>query len=156
MRTLARSTQIVGGILEKISIDSNLTTPAQWITRVGRLFWGLVEISVPRSAAELLGQYWNSLLLLIGVLLIALGLVSGGTSVGGVGWMFVGFAAALFLVRSVLRSSMSATSVWRRVRAVVLILLAVLLAAGLFQTYAWSRQIVERAQTTVSRIVGRS
>jgi fumarate reductase subunit D len=51
---------------------------------------------------------------------------------------------------------MSATSVWRRVRAVVLILLAVLLAAGLFQTYAWSRQIVERAQTTVSRIVGRS
>jgi hypothetical protein len=94
--------------------------------------------------------------LLIGVLLIALGLLSGGKSVGGAGWMFVGFAAALFIVRSVLRSFMSATPVWRRVRAVVLIVLAGLLAAGLFQTYAWGRRIVERAQTTVARIVGGS
>jgi patatin-related protein len=142
MRTLARSTQIVGGILERISADKNLTTPARWITNAGRLLWGVVEISVPRSAGELLGRYWNSLALLIGMLLVALGLVSDRPGIDGVGWMLVSLAAALVAVRSVLRSFMSGTSLWRRARTVVFAVIAVVLVAGIFQSYQWGQSLL--------------
>ena len=74
VRDLARSTEIIGRMLEGIAADRQLPVgPATWLTRLGRILWGLVEVSVPRSVPALLFRYGLHLLYLFDILLIAVG-----------------------------------------------------------------------------------
>lgn len=149
MKTLARSSEIIGRMLETISERRKLPVQASWVTNAARAFWGVVEISVPRSAGQLLGKYWQSLLFLIAAILIAAGLISGQAGVSGVGWACLAIAVALFTLRTALGSFMRGKSAWRFIRAVLIIVLTAVFAIGGWTVYSWTRTGWASAQQKV-------
>lgn len=96
VRSLARSTTVVGKMLEDISAGySNAGNRiAAWIARFGLLSWGAVEVSVPRSLASQLFRHWLNLFYLFGALLIVLSLVLPMFQTWKLGLGLVAFAAA--------------------------------------------------------------
>src|SRR5207249_4682537 len=76
MRSLARSTQVFGKMLEKLADTHRVRKKElEYIARLGLIFWGLVEVAVPGSFANLLVRHWISVLYLCEALLIAGGLM---------------------------------------------------------------------------------
>lgn len=139
MRTLARGTEITGRILEGISQQKGVARKqAAWITNVGRALWGLVEISVPRTFWELIGKYWQSLLLLIAIILLIAGLISGQKGVAGVGWSLMGIAVALFFIRTLLGSWMRGRNPLGFVRGFLILVILGLTALGGYRLYQLS------------------
>ncbi|HVN84974.1 MAG TPA: patatin-like protein [Candidatus Binatia bacterium] len=99
VRELARSTTVVGQILQGISTGAQLPTgPATWITRIGQILWGLVEVSVPRRMPTLLFRYWLQLAYLFDLLLIGGGFVFAGRGVRRFGLVALAATLALHLV----------------------------------------------------------
>ena len=70
---LSRFTRVVGEMLQAISDGYRGVgrRPAAWLARFGRLFWGLVEVAVPRSLVGEIIRYWLILLYFFEVSLIA-------------------------------------------------------------------------------------
>jgi patatin-related protein len=76
LEAISRSTQVVGKMLGSIAQEQSADAgkrAAAWITRVGQLLWGIVEISTPKSFGDILFKYWFHLALLIGGVLIFIG-----------------------------------------------------------------------------------
>jgi len=108
VRELARSTQVIGKMLQGIAEDKHLPTgPATWVARLGRVLWGLVEVSVPRSVPTLLFRYALQLVYLFEALLVAAGIVfaPGGVLRFGLGALAVTLAVHLstFLLADILQ-----------------------------------------------------
>jgi hypothetical protein len=137
VETLARGTTIIGRMLDTISAKQNLPIKASWITNAGRALWGVVEISVPRSAAKVLGDYWQSLLLLISVLLIVSGFISGQSSVVGVGWSLFAIFVLLFILRTSLSSYIRGGKALRSIAATIAVVLVCLTGIGAWKSYRW-------------------
>ncbi|MGA1790556.1 MAG: patatin-like protein [bacterium] len=76
IQVLARSTQVVGKILDDIAgrykIDRKYT---KWLVRLGRAFCGLVEVALPQSISNAIFRHWLKLLYLFEVLLILGGMI---------------------------------------------------------------------------------
>ena len=133
----ARGTEITGRILEAIAGKQGLPGSGRYLVILGRVLWGLVEISVPRSLPSLLARYWLSLLLLIAIVLIVAGLF-GAPGVTAVGWSLLALGLATEIVRLTLSRFLLGRR-WLR----LLILLQVALGAfgpGARGGYCRSRQ----------------
>lgn len=88
VRNLARSTRVVGGMLEGMAAAYRVDRrPFAWVTRLGRVFWGLVEVAVPGSFWNLLFRHWLKLLYFFGVLMVAAGVLflNSGVRDAGIG-----------------------------------------------------------------------
>ena len=71
VKTAARATTVIGLMLEGLSSSRNATTkPALWVARLGRIFWALVEVAVPRSFADLFFRHWLKLIYFLEALMI--------------------------------------------------------------------------------------
>lgn len=71
VKTAARATTVIGKMLDGLSSSRNASTkPALWIARLGRIFWALVEVAVPRSFAELFFHHWLKLIYFLEALMI--------------------------------------------------------------------------------------
>lgn len=105
MRSAARSTQIVGHMLDSIADDYSFTKkPAAFIVRLGRIAWAVVEAAVPRSIMRLLMRYWFSVLLIAEIVMIAGGtLISKESAAQGLGLkllvLTLGFRALIEITR---------------------------------------------------------
>jgi patatin-related protein len=106
LRSAARATEVVGQILEDLADTYNASGGIKrWIgmvTWLGRLFWGLVEVSVPRSAWNLLFRHWLSLLVAFELFLIAGGLILGREGAAQFGWTALGITVGLYLFQYIL------------------------------------------------------
>jgi patatin-related protein len=137
LRSAARATTVTGKMLEGLADDyrSAAKPAAAWVTRIGLVFWGLVEVAVPRSFASLLFRYWLQLLYLSSVI----------TFLGG--WVFSAQAAQRFgvaafaltllvhagvlLLNEYLRGAQSRLQFVKRTAVVIGVLLALLGAIAL-------------------------
>jgi Protein of unknown function (DUF3376) len=71
LRRVARSTRIVGGMLEGLAERHQVNKrSAAWVARLGRLFWGIVEVAIPQSTLNLVTRHFLKLLLLLESLLL--------------------------------------------------------------------------------------
>ena len=131
----AKSTEIVGKILESLSSQQGVKQAGSSLATVGRIVWGLVEISVPRSLGTVLGRYWQTLILLLGVLLILAGLFTGQMPLSGAGWAAVGIAIALLLLRNALHSFMRGGKILRMIRVVTEIACICVFLIGILQVW---------------------
>jgi predicted acylesterase/phospholipase RssA len=133
---LARGTEITGRILEAIAKKHGLPGWGRYLVIAGRVFWGLVEISVPRSLPSLLARYWLSLLLLIAIVLIVAGLF-GAPGVTAVGWILL----ALVLAIEIARFTLSRFLLGRRWLGPLVLLLSGLVLIGIgyggWRLYEW-------------------
>jgi patatin-related protein len=151
MRALARGTTIVGNMLDGIAGGSQLSTPAKWLANSGRALWALVEISVPRHWGTLLGKYWQSLLLLVSIILILAGLLSAEPAVLGFGWAVLGFAVLLLTLRTILWDFMRAGNVRTALGGLGILIIASVVVVGGLQIYNWAGTGWEKVQTWTCR-----
>jgi hypothetical protein len=138
LNNLARGTEIIGRILEGIAARRGLPNWGRYFVISGRVLWGLVEISVPRSLPSLLANYWLSLLLLIAIVLIVAGLL-GAPGVTAVGWSML----ALVVATEIARLALSRFLRGRRWLWVLILLLSGLVLIGIgygeWRLYEWGR-----------------
>jgi patatin-related protein len=100
-----RATQIVGKILESLADEYHSPGGVKrWIGMVawlGRLFWGLVEISIPQQPWYFLVRHWLHLLLAFEIFLITAGLLLGREGATQLGWASFGITVGLYLFQYV-------------------------------------------------------
>jgi patatin-related protein len=103
-RSAARATAVVGELLEGIA-DKRGPRAKPVFRRLaffGRLAWNFVEVSVPRTWRELLGDYWLKLLMLFSGLLVVIAVFSQQPAVIGLAASFTVATALIGLARSLL------------------------------------------------------
>ena len=89
LRAAARATTVVGKMLEGLSSEYNRGAKvALWVTRLGKIFWGLVEVAVPHSLFNMMFRHWLKLIYLFEVLLIVFGTVF--SEISGFAWKSLG------------------------------------------------------------------
>jgi hypothetical protein len=146
LRSAARATTVVGKILDSLSKQRGVNSKySQWIIRLGQIFWGLVEVAVPRSFPDLLFRHWLKLIYFLEVLLIAGSTVLLAAGVQQFALTAFGITATVHLAVLVLRDLMQSRNRWlniaKSVIAAALVSLVVIgglcLAAVLGAQFAW-------------------
>jgi hypothetical protein len=101
LRDAARSTTVIGKLLEGLADEYNGTGKkiAGGITTGGRIFWGLVEVSVPDSVLFYLVRNWIWILELLAVLIIGLGILAGAPAMWSIGIAMLVMVFILYQVR---------------------------------------------------------
>jgi patatin-related protein len=75
-RLLARATTIFGRMLETLAEKNRINKKqVAWVTRLGQVFWGFVEVAVPGGVWNLAFRHWIKLLYTFEVILIVWGLL---------------------------------------------------------------------------------
>jgi patatin-related protein len=99
VRTTARATTVIGKMLDDITDRRGIPghRAAVWLARVGTLLWGLVEVSVPHSFANLVFRHWLTLLYLFEAFLIVGGIIFNVAQIQKVGLAMLGATFAVNL-----------------------------------------------------------
>lgn len=105
-RSITRATTIIGLMLEDLSENELRAgkTFGGWVTRIGQITWGLVELAAPRSLGAILFQYWIWLIYFVAVAMLFVGALTGGSGVIRAGVLVLLFAVAATVVVLTLRS----------------------------------------------------
>jgi hypothetical protein len=110
--------------------------PAAWLARFGRLFWGFVEVAVPRSLPAEIFRYWLVLLYFFEAFLIAAGTFFVKPQVQLLGFVTFDVTAAIHIIILLLRDYMLGRRAWLKILVTVLVIallsLAVVGADALF------------------------
>jgi hypothetical protein len=80
LRLASRATQVIGRMLELLANgngkrDRSKGGPLTWVARLGRTFWGLIEVAVPDSLLNLIWRHWRKVLYVCEALLIVGGML---------------------------------------------------------------------------------
>jgi hypothetical protein len=130
LRLVSRSTQVIGNVFEAVAERRQLDGgQLRWIARLGRFFWGIVEVAVPHSLAHLLFVHWVKLLYAFAVVIIVGAVVLGAGGVARFGWTLLGVVAAVHILVLVLHDTMRLRKRWRRLFLTLLIAFVLFLAA---------------------------
>ncbi len=89
VRLIARSTDIVGRMLQQLAHTYRADPAgrvAQRIAMLGRIFWHIVEVAVPRSLPSLFFQHWIGVIYVLDFILIFGGILFGHDEVKNFGW----------------------------------------------------------------------
>ncbi|MEZ5425429.1 MAG: patatin-like protein [Pyrinomonadaceae bacterium] len=71
LRVISRATQVTGNIFEEIADQHGKSGDRlRWVSRLGRVFWGLVEVAAPNTIWNKIFRHWLKLLYLFEVILI--------------------------------------------------------------------------------------
>lgn len=105
---LARSVTIFGNMLQSLSDQYGKVGNkfASGLATAGKLFWGIVEVSVPSSVLRYLFRKWLSLFALLSILILGIGLFAGNSGMSGIGVAMLIGAILLALLSGLLRSFM--------------------------------------------------
>jgi patatin-related protein len=136
LRAMSRSSRVFGRLLEGIADRQGVrAASAAWLTRASSIFWGLVEVSVPRSFKELVFRYWLQLVYLFDLLMIVGGTVFVERSVQRFGLVLLGLTIAVHLASLAIRDIIRRRRGW--IRAIVTLgVLAFLVLAGIGVVHA--------------------
>jgi hypothetical protein len=136
LRAMSRSSRVFGRLLEGIADRHGVrAASAAWLTRASSIFWGLVEVSVPRSFKEVVFRYWLQLVYLFDLLMIIGGTVFVERSVQRFGLVLLGLTIAVHLASLAIRDVIRRRRGW--IRAIVTLgVLAFLVLAGIGVVHA--------------------
>ena len=139
LRSIARSTQVIGKMFEDMANQNQLEGKRlAWIARMGQFFWGLVEVAVPGSLLNLLFFHWLKIIYSFEIFLIVSAILLGQEEVSRFGWTALGLTAALNVIVLLLGDYIRAKGKWWRVFLVFAGVLIVFLAAiGLSELLGW-------------------
>lgn len=122
----ARASKVFGRMLEGYADDHKLNKKrVTWVTRMAQLFWGLVEVAIPGSIANLVFQHWLKLVYLFEFLLILLGTLLTNRAAQQFGWLTFGITVTIHAAQLVLSDTLTGRH-WLRRFLVALSILAVL------------------------------
>jgi patatin-related protein len=153
LRSAARATTVVGKILDSMSKSRGVNRKySVWIIRLGQIFWGLVEVAVPRSFPDLVFRHWLKLVYFLELLLIVGSTLLLTPTVQRFALTAFAVTAAVHLAVLLLRDLIQTRNRWfnlaKAVGAAILVLLVVIgvltIAAVLGADFAW--RIMSRAR----------
>jgi patatin-related protein len=127
-----RASRVLGGVLDDVADKNHLRGNPQiaWITRLLRIFWGLTEISLPDSFANIVMKHALKLLYLFEVVLIVTGLLLSNDTVQHFGLLLLGITLAINAAMLLIRDLADQEEFWGRVLkvgATGIVILAVVL-----------------------------
>ena len=138
LRSAARATTVVGKILDSLSKSRGVNNKySVWIIRLGQIFWGLVEVAVPRSFADLVFRHWLKLVYFLELLLIVGSTLLLAPSVQHFALTAFGVTAAVHLAVVILRDLIESRNRWLNLaKAIGAVLLVALIVIGVFSLSA--------------------
>ncbi|HEV2762085.1 MAG TPA: hypothetical protein VGV38_03740, partial [Pyrinomonadaceae bacterium] len=99
VQLLARASRIFGQMLESLAEKHGVENKrVAWVTRLGQVFWGLVEVAVPGSFSNLLARHLVKLLYAFEVFLIVGGTLLVNDDMQKLGWKALAVTLAAHLV----------------------------------------------------------
>jgi hypothetical protein len=110
---VARSVAIFGDLLGLLS-DQYFKAGKKYASMLatsGRVFWGIIELSVPGSTGFYLMRHWLKLATTLAALIILLGMIFGGTAMAPFGWKLLGVILLVAILRRILYGYMI-TAAW--------------------------------------------
>jgi hypothetical protein len=155
LKVLGRATRVIGDIVDDISRKRNLESKfTRWISRVGQIFLGLVEVSLPDSLLSMLFRHWLKLLYAFEILLLILATIVLSTpGVASFAWKLLALTIAANFAVLVLRDFMQAKKGWMKAGIAVLIGTVMFFAAVGFDSLL-NLGVRSRMSATVNRITG--
>jgi hypothetical protein len=165
LRSAARATTVIGKILDAMSRKRGINNRySVWIVRLGKIFWSLVEVAVPRSFPDLVFRHLLKLIYFLEVLLIAASLVLLGKASEVRSFALTAFSitVAVHLTVVVLRDVIQSRSRWLNlVKAAAALVLVTLIAIGglsvaamLGAEFAWNLIANARSSMLVDDPIG--
>jgi len=139
IKTAARATTVIGKMLEGLSSSRNVSSkPSLWIARLGRIFWALVEVAVPRSFAELFFHHWLKLIYFLEALMIVGSTLLLADGAQRFAITAFGLTAAIHLAVVILSDLIQSRNRWAKLgKTIGIVILVVLIAAGVFAISAF-------------------
>ena len=130
LRVISRSTQVIGQMLDGISKSRDLpNSQIAWIARLGKGFWGLIEVAAPNSLFNLIFLHWLKLLYFFEVLLVVGSTLLSRPQVQGFGLMAFAITVGVNFAALVLGDVMRGRHAWRNVFIAFFVVVIFLLAA---------------------------
>jgi patatin-related protein len=130
LEVMSRSTQVVGGMFEQVADSNGLDGKhLRWIARLGRAFWGLVELAVPDSILNRLAMHWLRLLYLAEGVLLFGAMLFGNAGVRRLSITLFAVTAAVNITILLLRDMMRLRRGWLRLFVTLFVAALLLLAA---------------------------
>jgi len=132
VKTAARATTVIGKMLEGLSSSRNVSTkPSLWIARLGRIFWALVEVAVPRSFPELLFRHLLKLIYFLEALMIVGSTLLLASDAQRFAITAFGITAATHLAVVILSDLIQSRNRWATLaKTIGIVILVILIAAG--------------------------
>lgn len=135
LRAAARATTVIGKIFEGLSDEYNRgAKAAAWVTRLGRVFWGMVEVAVPDSILNKIFRHWLKLIYLFEALMIVFGILFQNNEISRFGWNALGITmvlnAAVLLLGDAMKYRLER---WRVTKTIIIGALAILMGLGLLE-----------------------
>jgi patatin-related protein len=130
LKSLARATNVIGKILESLSSDRRVDTKyALWIARLGQIFFGLVQVAVPQSFANIIFRHILKLVYFMELLLIVGGALLAQPQMQQFGVTAFGITAGINLAVIILGDLIKSQNRWLNLAKAALILAIVILVA---------------------------
>ena len=147
LSVIARCTHVIGGMLETVAASYRLSgKPGLWLSRAGRLFWGLVEVAIPRSLGSLFWHHWVGVLYILELLGVFGGLILNLKGIYQFGLIALSITLALHFVTLLLGDYVVGQRRWLRVLgmlvALVILGLAVVGADRIFDLLSRIRALL--------------
>ena len=153
LKTAGRMTEVTGEVLDGIVGSGGAKAGVRWVTRLGRLMWGLGEIATERSFMALLWRWWAQLLVLIALLMIVGGALFGAPSSSKGGWVLLALLTAIKAATWLAEEITSSGPARRRVRRVLVAAVILVAAAStVWAAYALYVRLDERVDEAVCRL----
>jgi patatin-related protein len=132
VKTAARATTVIGKMLEGLSSSRNAPTkPALWIARLGRIFWALVEVAVPRSFPELFFRHWLKLIYFLEALMIVGSTLLLASDAQRFAITAFGITAAVHLAVVILSDLIQSRKRWATLaKTIGIVILVIMIAVG--------------------------
>ena len=111
-----RASRVLGGILEDVADKNHLDGNVQiaWIARMFRIVWGLTEISLPDTFANIVTRHLVKLLYLFEIVLIVAGLILSNGTVQHFGLLLLAITLAVNAAMLLIRDLADKGTVWGR------------------------------------------
>ena len=132
LRTVARATTVVGKMFQDLADQYKVSGRSfAFIARCGQIFWGLVEVSVPRTIPQLLFRYWLKLLYLLELLLIVCSTLLVSPDIQKFAFLLFGLTLSIHFAVWVLEDVITSSKNWvSALKALAITIITTLLIAG--------------------------
>lgn len=154
LRSIARSTQVIGKMFEDMANQQQLEGKRlAWIARLGQFFWGLVEVAVPGSFLNLFFFHWLKVLYAFEIfLLVGSILLGAGESVQTFAWRAFGLTVTLNVIVLLLGDYIKRQGRWLRFLLVLVVAGALFFTTmGVSEVFGWGWK--DRLFLLVTRII---
>lgn len=158
LRVISRATQVTGNIFENIADKHGQSgNSMRWISRLGQVFWGLVEVAAPNTIWNKIFKQWLGLIYAFEVILLIAATVFGRSELQQFAIISLVLTLIIHLTVLTLNDFMKGGSLWILIRFITVGLFIVLCLTGaltifgfFFQPELW-KKIVD-LQTDASQM----